>query len=105
MSLTHCRVVNSTPMGVEIEKVSPGNGKTFPKAGNTLEMHYTGTLQKARRWSREPNQRNGESTSSSLGAFPRFEVQPYMRAGQPITLAHMFVNDVVLSGTMSTRNA
>ncbi|XP_060568757.1 uncharacterized protein LOC132727328 isoform X2 [Ruditapes philippinarum] len=31
-------------MGVEVVRVSPGDGKTFPKPGDTLSMHYTGTL-------------------------------------------------------------
>lgn len=31
---------------VQIEKLSPGDGKTFPKVGDTVTMHYTGTLAK-----------------------------------------------------------
>jgi len=29
---------------LEVETTSPGDGKTFPKAGDKLTMHYTGTL-------------------------------------------------------------
>ena len=29
---------------LEVEEVTPGDGKTFPKAGDRLRMHYTGTL-------------------------------------------------------------
>ena len=29
---------------MEVEELSPGDGKTFPKAGDRLSMHYTGTL-------------------------------------------------------------
>mmetsp|Transcript_15726 Transcript_15726/g.54799 ORF Transcript_15726/g.54799 Transcript_15726/m.54799 type:complete len:308 (+) Transcript_15726:95-1018(+) len=29
---------------VVIERVSPGDGKSFPKRGDTLSMHYTGSL-------------------------------------------------------------
>eukprot|EP00931_Biecheleriopsis_adriatica_P108623 TRINITY_DN82966_c0_g1_i1.p1 TRINITY_DN82966_c0_g1~~TRINITY_DN82966_c0_g1_i1.p1 ORF type:complete len:326 (-),score=54.74 TRINITY_DN82966_c0_g1_i1:50-952(-) len=29
---------------VVIERISPGDGKTFPSAGDQLTMHYTGTL-------------------------------------------------------------
>jgi len=29
---------------MEVETTSPGDGKTFPKAGDKLTMHYTGTL-------------------------------------------------------------
>eukprot|EP01117_Protostelium_nocturnum_P009281 TRINITY_DN3324_c0_g1_i1.p1 TRINITY_DN3324_c0_g1~~TRINITY_DN3324_c0_g1_i1.p1 ORF type:complete len:151 (-),score=44.12 TRINITY_DN3324_c0_g1_i1:141-593(-) len=31
-------------MGVEVETVSPGDGKTFPKKGDSVSIHYTGTL-------------------------------------------------------------
>ena len=32
-------------MGVNVETISPGDGKTFPKAGDVVDMHYIGTLQ------------------------------------------------------------
>ncbi|XP_035883605.1 peptidyl-prolyl cis-trans isomerase FKBP1B isoform X1 [Phyllostomus discolor] len=31
-------------MGVEIETISPGDGRTFPKKGQTCVVHYTGRL-------------------------------------------------------------
>jgi FKBP-type peptidyl-prolyl cis-trans isomerase len=31
-------------MGVEIETVTPGDGVNFPKKGQTVNVHYTGTL-------------------------------------------------------------
>jgi len=31
-------------MGVEVQTLKPGDGKSFPKAGQKLEMHYSGTL-------------------------------------------------------------
>ncbi|KAH8916696.1 FK506-binding protein FKBP12 [Atractiella rhizophila] len=31
-------------MGVEIERISPGDGKTYPKKGQTVVIHYVGTL-------------------------------------------------------------
>merc|ERR1712216_198287 len=34
----------SAAMGVNVVSVKEGDGKTFPKAGDKLEMHYTGTL-------------------------------------------------------------
>merc|ERR1711990_913753 len=32
-------------MGVEIETINQGDGKTFPQTGDKLQMHYTGTLE------------------------------------------------------------
>ncbi|KAI8144755.1 FK506-binding protein 1A [Fennellomyces sp. T-0311] len=31
-------------MGVEIETIQAGDGANFPKRGDTVTMHYTGTL-------------------------------------------------------------
>lgn len=31
-------------MGVEINVTKPGDGKTFPQKGQTVSVHYTGTL-------------------------------------------------------------
>lgn len=31
-------------MGVEIETTQPGDGVTFPRRGQTVTVHYTGTL-------------------------------------------------------------
>ncbi|KAK9808902.1 hypothetical protein WJX72_006080 [[Myrmecia] bisecta] len=31
-------------MGVQVDRVSPGDGKNFPKPGNKVKVHYTGTL-------------------------------------------------------------
>lgn len=32
-------------MGVEVEIIENGDGQTFPKTGQTVVVHYTGTLQ------------------------------------------------------------
>eukprot|EP01135_Chromosphaera_perkinsii_P002598 Nk52_evm114s224 gene=Nk52_evmTU114s224 len=31
-------------MGVEIETIAPGDGTNFPQKGQTVTVHYTGTL-------------------------------------------------------------
>lgn len=31
-------------MGVDVEVLTPGDGKTYPKTGQTVVVHYTGTL-------------------------------------------------------------
>ncbi|KAF9790356.1 hypothetical protein BJ322DRAFT_1098202 [Thelephora terrestris] len=35
-------------MGVTIVRISPGDGKTFPQKGDTVEIHYVGTLDDGR---------------------------------------------------------
>jgi len=31
-------------MGVDIDSIQPGDGRTFPKTGQTVVVHYTGTF-------------------------------------------------------------
>jgi len=31
-------------MGVDVETIKPGDGSTYPKPGQTVVVHYTGTL-------------------------------------------------------------
>ncbi|KAJ9105358.1 FK506-binding protein 1 [Naganishia friedmannii] len=31
-------------MGVQVETITPGDGQNFPKKGDTVSMHYVGTL-------------------------------------------------------------
>jgi len=31
---------------VQVEKISPGDGQNYPRKGDTVSMHYTGTLAK-----------------------------------------------------------
>ncbi|CAH1365587.1 12 kDa FK506-binding protein [Asbolus verrucosus] len=37
-------------MGVQVETISPGDGQTFPKTGQTVVVHYTGTLQNGQKF-------------------------------------------------------
>mmetsp|Transcript_25625 Transcript_25625/g.64593 ORF Transcript_25625/g.64593 Transcript_25625/m.64593 type:complete len:139 (+) Transcript_25625:287-703(+) len=34
----------ATQMGVEVQTITPGDQKNYPKQGQKLSMHYTGTL-------------------------------------------------------------
>ena len=51
-----------TAMGVDIATTAPGDGKTFPKSGQTVVAHYTGRLQS-----------NGEEFDSSKKRNRPFE--------------------------------
>ncbi|CAH2245904.1 peptidyl-prolyl cis-trans isomerase FKBP1B [Pelobates cultripes] len=37
-------------MGVDIETITPGDGRTFPKKGQTCVVHYTGMLQNGKKF-------------------------------------------------------
>jgi len=37
-------------MGVKVETISPGDGKTFPQKGQKLQMHYCGTLENGQKF-------------------------------------------------------
>nr|CAH7752233.1 unnamed protein product [Callosobruchus chinensis] len=37
-------------MGVQVETIKPGDGQTFPKTGQTVIVHYTGTLQNGQKF-------------------------------------------------------
>ncbi|XP_036386972.1 peptidyl-prolyl cis-trans isomerase FKBP1B-like [Megalops cyprinoides] len=38
------RNILTNKMGVEIETITPGDGRTFPKKGQTCVVHYVGSL-------------------------------------------------------------
>ncbi|KAK9316560.1 hypothetical protein V1524DRAFT_406698 [Lipomyces starkeyi] len=37
-------------MGVTITPIAPGNGVDFPKVGDTVSMHYVGTLENGKKF-------------------------------------------------------
>eukprot|EP00928_Gymnodinium_smaydae_P034532 TRINITY_DN24446_c0_g1_i1.p1 TRINITY_DN24446_c0_g1~~TRINITY_DN24446_c0_g1_i1.p1 ORF type:complete len:146 (-),score=13.94 TRINITY_DN24446_c0_g1_i1:51-488(-) len=45
--------------GVQVKTIKPGDGRTYPKEGDKLQMHYTGTLAS-----------NGKKFDSSVGKRP-----------------------------------
>ncbi|XP_077907678.1 LOW QUALITY PROTEIN: peptidyl-prolyl cis-trans isomerase FKBP1A [Ictidomys tridecemlineatus] len=40
----------ATTMGVQVETISPGDGRTFPKRGQTCVVHYTGMLEDGKKF-------------------------------------------------------
>lgn len=56
-----------------LQTISPGDGKTYPKTGQKLQMHYTGTLAS-----------NGTKFDSSLDRGKPFEFS--IGVGQVIDL-------------------
>ncbi|XP_053544961.1 peptidyl-prolyl cis-trans isomerase FKBP1A-like [Bombina bombina] len=37
-------------MGVQLETISPGDGRTFPKKGQTVHVHYVGLLEDGKKF-------------------------------------------------------
>ncbi|GAU99728.1 hypothetical protein RvY_10684-2 [Ramazzottius varieornatus] len=52
-------------MGVEIETIRPGDGKNFPKNGQTVNVHYTGTLTDGKKF--DSSRDRGQPFSFKLG--------------------------------------
>uniref|UniRef100_A0A2K5QLC9 peptidylprolyl isomerase n=1 Tax=Cebus imitator TaxID=2715852 RepID=A0A2K5QLC9_CEBIM len=44
------RPVSTAAMGVQVETISPGEGRTFPKRGQTCVVHYTGMLEDGKKF-------------------------------------------------------
>jgi len=52
-------------MGVEVETITPGDGKTFAAKGQTVEVHYTGTLTNGKKF--DSSRDRGQTFKTKIG--------------------------------------
>eukprot|EP00918_Siedleckia_nematoides_P024088 GHVU01051936.1.p1 GENE.GHVU01051936.1~~GHVU01051936.1.p1 ORF type:complete len:109 (+),score=15.63 GHVU01051936.1:135-461(+) len=52
-------------MGIELETISPGDGKSFPQVGQTVAVHYTGTFPDGRKF--DSSRDRGQPLKFKLG--------------------------------------
>ncbi|KAF9506868.1 hypothetical protein BS47DRAFT_1352343 [Hydnum rufescens UP504] len=58
-------------MGVEIQRISPGDGKTYPKYGDIVTIHYVGRLADGTKFDSSRDRQSPFVTKIGVGAVIR----------------------------------
>lgn len=75
-------------MGVTVQSVSPGDGKNFPKKGDTVTMHYVGTLESGKKFDSSRDRGRPFQTKIGVGQVIRGwdEGVPQLSVGEKAVL-------------------
>ncbi|KAL5482953.1 FKBP1 [Sanghuangporus weigelae] len=64
-------LISSAFQGVMIETITPGDGKNFPKKGDTVTIHYTGTLEDGTKFDSSVDRQKPFQTEIGVGKVIR----------------------------------